>query len=307
VLSVLQIGPKVRNQRTVQVIARMTNGATLESVRSEMGIIAARLATTYPTINGGWSVTAIPLQNAIVGDVGRALVIVLAVVGAILLMCCVNLANMLLARGPGRSREIAIRTALGASRTRIVQQLLTETLTLALLGAMLGLLLSIWVVPAVLALSAHTIPRVEDVHIDSHVVGFAFLLAVGTGVLFGLIPALQASRANPQVYLQGGRGTVGRGQKLHSALVVAEVAIAVVLVIAAGLMARSFLELRTVNPGFDPERSLAVTMQVNLTGVTRPIPHIVQRREEWIARLSRIPGVVSVGSITSLPLRFVAG
>lgn len=304
VLSERQIGPNVRNQRFLDVVARLADGATVEDARAELNTIASRLAVQYPTTNAGWGgITIVPLQTAIVGDVDRALEVVLAVVGAILLMVCANLATMLLARGTTRSRELAIRTALGARRMRIVRQLLTESLLLALLGGALGVLLSVWGVQIVLALSAETLPRAEDVRLDGRVIGFAFVLALVTAFIFGLVPSLRAIEANSHENLKDGGRVVARRQRLQSVLVGAQVAIAVVLVTSAGLMARSFLALRSADPGFDPERGLAVTLQANLSGVDRPIPHLVRRREEWIERIASIPGVVSVGTITNLPLQ----
>jgi predicted permease len=303
VLTAMEVGSGTRTQRTLEVVARLADGSSAEQARDECKAIASRLAAEYPTSNAGWSAAVVPLRTTIVGNIDRALVVVLAVVGAILLIVCVNLANMLLARGTRRSREIGIRLAIGASRMRIVRLVLTEPLLLALIGGALGLVLSIWVVRIVLALSAGTLPRVEDVRVDGRVLGFGFLLALITGIIFGIAPALRAAHSNFQESLREGRGVVSRGGGLQRVLVVAEFGMAVVLVVSAGLMARSFLELRNADPGFNPKRLLAVTMQVNITDDAKPIRQIVQRREEWIERIGAIPGVVSVGSTTGLPLR----
>ncbi len=306
VLSNEALGPRVRDNRLFEGVARLEQGVSLEQAHADLNAVAARLSADYPQTNAEWSATTVvPLRTAIVGDVYRALVVVLAVVGFILLIGCTNLANLLLARGAARSGETAIRTALGASRMRIVRQFLTEGLVLSLLGGLLGLVVSVWGVKTVLALSAGTLPRVDDVRIDGRVIGFGLLLAVVTGLAFGLLPALRVAIAEPQNNLKGVRGAVGRGVRLRSTLVVAEVALAVVLVIGAGLMARSFLALRSVDPGFNPARVLTISMRLNLVGVPAPeIPdRLRRRREEIIERVAALPGVVEVGTINLFPLR----
>ena len=268
--------------------------------------MAASLALQYPDSNARWNAaTIVPLRTTIVGAVDRALVVVFGVVGFMLLIGCANLANLLLARGVSRSKEIAIRTSLGAAPIRIVRQLLTETLVLALLGCLVGLALSVVGVQTVLALSGDTLPRAEDVRIDGPVIGFALLLAGATGLLFGLLPALRIALATPANDLKS-RGFAGQhSRRLASALVVAEVSLAVVLVIGAGLMSRSFLELRSVDPGFDPDSALAVTVQYNVADI--PVSeigsHLVRRRAEIIDRLAALPSVTDVGVTNSLPLR----
>lgn len=300
--------PRTRDNRYLMGVARLRAGVTAEQAQAELTRVARELATEYPETNSGWNAaTVVPLRTAIVGDVDQALVVVLGVVGLILLIGCTNLANLLLARGSARSREIAIRTALGAGRTRIVQQLLTESLLLALLGGVLGLVLSVWCVEAVLALSANTLPRMEDVQIDGRVLGFGLILTLATGLIFGLVPALRSARTDPHIHLSGGRGTVGSGgQRLRKALVVAEVTLAVVLVMGAGLMARSFVELRRVDPGFDPARVLTVSMELNepvdLSGA-ESFQHTIRRKEEIIERVGALPGVVAVGTVNTLPLQ----
>jgi predicted permease len=299
-------GLPTREHRYLRAVGRLAPGADAAQAQGELTALSRELAATYPESNEDWTAaTAVPLHTSITGDVDRALLVVLSVVGFILLIGCANLANLLLARGTARSREIAIRTALGAGRMRIVRQLLTESLVLALLGGVLGLLLSIWGVQTILALSADTLPRVEDVRVDARVIGFGLLLTLGTGLLFGLLPALRIANTDPQERLRGGRGAVSGTQRLRSTLVVAEVTLAVVLVIGAGLMARSFLELRSVDPGFDPERVLTVSLQLNLAGIPEEEigSHLIRRREEIIERIGALPGVVEVGMINAFPLR----
>ena len=298
--------PSVREARIFEGIARLKENVSLQQTHADLNMVAARLAADYPQSNAGWSAaTVVPLRTAIVGDVDRALFVVLGVVGFILLIACANMANLLLARGAGWANQIAIRAALGAGRMRIIRQLLTESFLLSLLGGVLGLVLAVWGVQAIMALSAKTLPRVEDVHVDGRVLGFGLLLALATGLMFGLIPALRAALAEPQNNLKGLRGSVGHGQRLRSAFVVVEVSLAVVLVIGAGLMARSFLALRSVDPGFDAAHVLAVTIQYNMSGIAGPnfVTHLSQRRSEIIERVAALPGVVSVGAINSLPLQ----
>ncbi|HVL67997.1 MAG TPA: ABC transporter permease [Vicinamibacterales bacterium] len=297
-------GPRVRAQRVFEGIARLAPGVTLDQAQQEVNALAAQLAAEFPDTNKGWSAARlVPLRTTIVGEVDTALLVVLTVVGVILLIACANLANLLLARGTARGHELATRVALGAARVRIVRQLLTESLVLGLLGGLAGLALAYWGVQSLLGLSAGTLPRVDDVRMDVRVIAFGLGLAALTAVLFGILPALRAAQTAPQQRMRSGRGSVGGGARVRNALVVAQVALAVLLVIGAGLMARSFLELRTVNPGFDPDRVVAVTLQLNLASATGDIgAHIVQRRQQILERISALPGVVSAGSISRLPL-----
>jgi predicted permease len=300
-------GMPQRGDRYLQVVGRLAAGADAAQAQRELTSLAGDLAATHPETNEDWTAaTVVPLQTAVTGDVNQALLVVLGIVGFILLIGCANLANLMLARGSARTREIAIRAALGAGRGRIMRQLLTESLVLAVLGGALGLLFAYWGVQSILGLSAETLPRVEDVSVDVRVVAFGLLLAGATGLLFGIVPALRLASTNPQQNLRGGRGTVGAdGGRLRSALVVAEVALAVLLVIGAGLMARSFLELRSVDAGFDPERVLTVAMQVNFAGVPEEdiASFLIQRREEILERVRALPGVESAGMINVFPLR----
>jgi predicted permease len=300
------IGPPRRDNRHLASVGRLAPGATVETAEAELSALAARLAAEHPETNAGWDAArVVSLRETIVGRVDEALLVVLAVVGFILLIACVNLANLLLARGTAREREMAVRTALGAPRPRIVRQLVTESLALALVGAVAGLALSALAVELVLALGAGTLPRVENVGVDGRVIAFGILLAVVTALVFGLFPAWRTARVEPRAALHGGRGEVGGGGgRLRGALVVVEVALAVVLVIGAGLMARSFLALLRVDPGFDPQGVLAVAMQINIAGLPQEglAQHLVQRREEILERVGALPGVVAAGTTNVFPM-----
>jgi len=305
--NVFSNGMPARGDRYLMAIGRLAPGVEAEAAQLELSRLAQELAQTYPETNDDWTAaTVVSLQSSIVGKVDNALLVVLAVVGFILLIGCANLANLLLARGTARRREIAVRIALGAARSRIVRQLLTESVVLALLGGTFGLLLSYWGVQAVVALSADTLPRVENIRVDGQVIAFTIALSTLTGILFGLIPALRTAESTPQNEFRGGRGVVGtEGHRLRNSLVIAEVAIAVMLVVGAGLMARSFQMLRNVNAGFDPDRVLTVAMQLNLTGVPEQNigEHLLRRRQEFMVALRNLPGVTSAGAINVFPLR----
>ncbi|HEX6135841.1 MAG TPA: ABC transporter permease, partial [Longimicrobiales bacterium] len=227
------IGPRMRANRYLEGIARLAPGVEPGRAHAELNALAAQIAADHPDTNSEWrAATVVPLREVVVGDVDRALVIVLGVVGFILLIACANLANLLLARGAGREREMAIRSALGARRGRLVRQLMTESIMLALIGGAAGLVISVWVTRAIIGLSAETLPRVEAVTFDARVVAFGIVLALITGVLFGLVPAARVAGTGAADRLRGGRGSLGAvGGRLRSALVIAETALAVILVI----------------------------------------------------------------------------
>jgi putative ABC transport system permease protein len=249
----------------VEVYGRLRPGVTLAAAQAEQDAIAVRAAEARPA-SRGWGVKLVPLVEATVGPVRPVLLSLLGAVGFLLLIACANVANLLLARATARAREIAVRAALGASRARIVRQLLTESVLLALAAGALGLLLAESGLEALLSLAPEALPRAEAIGVDGRSLAFALALAAATGVGFGLAPAFQATRVDLQATLrQTGRGTsAGRArQRLRGALVVGQVAIALVLLAGAGLLMRSFVRLQGVDPGFNPRDAV-------MTGVFLP-------------------------------------
>jgi putative ABC transport system permease protein len=294
--------PRLAGSRFLVVIARSKD--SLQSVRAEFDAIGARLEQSMPEVNHGWRPSVFTLEGELLGDVRRSLWVLLAAVGCLLLMACVNVANLLLSRGASRRRELALRLALGAGRARIVNQLLAESLLLALGGDALGLLLAAAVVRGLAHSGAGGVPRLAFATIDLRVFLFALAASLLTGVLFGAVPAWATSGASLVAALnQGGRGgTAGRaGRAVRNGLVVTEVALAVVVLIGAGLLIRSFIRLRSMNPGFQPAGLL--TMRVPLAGTRNAAP---ERRvaffQELTLRMAALPGVRCVGAINGLPL-----
>jgi len=293
-----------RDGRSVDAgIARLKPGVTVEQARAEMEAIARQLQAEYPKSNANAGVRLDTLQEQLVGGARRALLIFIAAVGFVLLIACANVANMLLARAAARSKEIAIRTALGASRGRVVRQLMTESVLLALAGGGLGLLLALWANEFLLALSAGALPRVEHVALDSRVVLFTVIVSLATGLVFGLAPALQASKTDLTESLkEGGRGgAAGLRSRARSALVVSEVALSLVLLVAAGLLVKSFWRLQQTSPGFDPEGVL--TMNVFLPGLR--YPEDAQHAAFFgrvLERVATLPGVRHAGATSNLPI-----
>ncbi|HUG97658.1 MAG TPA: ABC transporter permease [Gammaproteobacteria bacterium] len=302
-------GPQVRENRYLEAVGRLAPGITAGQAEAELSGIAARLEAEYGASNDGWSAASVvPLREVLVGAVDRPLVVVFAVVLFVLLIGCVNLANLMLARATGRTREFAVRSALGAGRWPLVRQLSTEAMVLALAGGLLGLALAAIGIEAVIALSADTLPRVEDVRLDLRTVLVALGAAVLASLTFGLLPGLRVASSALALGLRSGRGTVGAARGgLRNALVVTQVMFAVLLVLGAGLMIRSFLALNAVDPGFDPDRVLTVSMSVNvpadINGTPNETPFILRRKAELVARAEALPGVVSAATIHRLPLQ----
>jgi predicted permease len=288
-----QIG-RVRAARFLAVIARLKPGVTEPQFRNELSTIAERLSREYAE-NVGWtSVTTAPIDESIVGEVRRPLMVLMAAVGLLLLMACVNIAGLLMARASGRQAELAVRAALGAGRARIARQLATESLTLALAGGALGILLGFVAVRAFAAWGGTELPRPAALRIDIVVLAFTAGLSVLSGLAFGLFPAMRASTNVEHALRAGSRGAVGgAGQRLRSALVVVEVALAVVLVAGAALAAKSLVRLLAVDPGFHPANALVATISV---------PSL-QHYTAILDGIRAIPGVEAAGSIRDLPLQ----
>ncbi len=295
---------QARGANYLGVIARLKPGVPIGQAQAEMHTIAQRLATQYPNYNSGRGIRLVSMHEDTVRDVRKALLVLLASVGCVLLIACANVANLLLARVTGRRKEIAVRTALGASRARVVRQLLTESLMLALCGGVCGLLLAWWGVDLLVSTIPGDMPRAQEIALDWHVLGVALGVSLLTGVIFGLAPSLQASKTDLNTALkEEGRGASGSLQRnrLRAALVVAEVAVSLVLLIGAGLLLRSFLQLHRVNPGFDP--SNVVTMEMALAETKYPEDQQrVAFYGQLVERVAALPGVEAVAHVDSLPL-----
>jgi predicted permease len=292
----------VRENHNLQGLARLRDGVSLEQSRSELEVIARRLEQAYPQDNAGWGATVRDLREEIVSDVRRTLVMLLASVGLVLLIACANVGNLLFTRALARRKEIAIRAALGASRARVVQQLVVESLVLALAGGAVGLLLALFGLDAGASLLAGQVPRADEIRLDGRVLLFALAASVLTGLLAGVVPALRAGRAQlGDVLKEGGRGEAAVGVRTRRLLVAGEVALSVVLLMGAAVMVRSLRALQTVDAGFD-ERNV-LTMTVSLPATRYPMP--AQRTaffDSALERLRALPGVTAVGAIDDLPL-----
>lgn len=292
-----------RSLHFLDVMARLKPGVTLSQAQAEMSTIAARLQQQYPATNTNVGSEVVPLHEHIVGDIRPALLIFLGAVGLVLLIACVNVANLLLARAAVRQREIALRVALGASRWRLIRQFLTESVLLGMVGGVVGLVLAVAGLKLLTAIIPPHIPQIKNIAIDPRVLGFTIFISLLTGLVFGLAPAIQSSSFSPNETLkEGGRGSVaGPGNRIRGALIVAEVAISLVLLIGAGLLINSFLRLRNVDPGFRSDNLL--TMRVSLPESKYDQP--AQRAAfytEINRRLESIPGVKSSAVTTNLPL-----
>jgi putative ABC transport system permease protein len=291
-----------RGNHNQQGVARLKVGIELAQARSEMDAISTQLGREFPNTDKGWGAVIIPMQEAIVGNSRTMLLMLLGAVGLVLLIACANVANLLFTRALSRRKEIAIRSALGAGRGRVFQQLLTEALLLAGAGGALGLLLAYGTLTSASKLLASQVPRAEEISIDARVLLFALSVSILTGMLAGTLPAVRAGRSNLNDALkEGGRGGGAIGVGTRRLLIVCEVALSLVLLMGAGVMVQSLLALRHGDPGFDPNNVL--TMDVTLVGTRYPTP--AQRSSFFDAALHRIralPGVEAAGTIDDLPL-----
>ncbi len=289
-----------RNRNYLDVWARLKPGVTQQQAHAELDTIGRRLEMQYPDSNDKVGVSFLPLHEYIVGDIRPVLLVLLAAVAIVLLIGCANVANLLLARATARAKEISIRTALGASRGRLLRQALTESVLLALLGGVLGCLLAVLAVPSLLALSPPDIRQFTQIGINREVLAFNFLASVLCGVVFGLIPALQSSRSNPNESLkEGERGSTANRGRTRSALVIAEVGLSLVLLVGAGLLVKSFERLMDVDAGFDPDHLL--TFNLGLPSSTNSVRQLAFY-QQVVQRLQALPGVQAVGAVSRLPL-----
>jgi putative ABC transport system permease protein len=294
----------IRGSRSLRVVARLKPGVTTAQAESELAAIGQRLSIQYPDTNTGLSFTVTPLHEDIVGSIRPALLVILGAVGFVLLIACANVANLLLARASARHKEVAIRTALGASRMRIIRQLLTESLLLSVLGGALGLLLAMWGVDLLVAASPTDLPRVREIGLDGQVLGFTALVSILTGLLFGLAPALQSTKLDLNESLkEGGRGSTDglRRNRVRSILVIAEVALSLVLLVGAGLLIRSFVYLLNLSPGFDTQSVLIADIPLSRSRYPTGEQQAVFTRQA-IERTRQLPGVTSVAAVNIVPL-----
>ncbi len=286
------------------MIGRAKVGVPMERVAAEVQTLGKQLAKQYPDANENVDFQALALHEATVGDIRTAVLVLLGAVGFVLLIACANVANLLLARAAARETEMAVRTALGAGRSRLIRQLLTESVLLSLVGAGLGLLIAVWSVELLIGFQPQGVPRLNDVRVDATVITFTIGLAVITGLIFGLVPAFQSTRSRLASTLkEGGRGalTTRAGTRMRGALVVAEMALAVMLLTGAGLLIRSFVKLASVDPGFHVEQALTFELSLPDSRYEREAQQVAFF-EQLLPRLRSIPGVRDVGAVLSLPL-----
>lgn len=299
----LALEPRVNHQ--YGIMARLKPGVTATQARAEMDGIAKRLEQQWPATNAGTGAMVIPINELLTGLLRPALMVLLAAVGFLLLIACANVANLLLARGAARRKEIAVRAAMGAGRSRILRQLLTESVLLATAGGLLGVLLAAWTLHVLVSQLPDIIPRLKDISVDTRVLVFSLAVSILTGVLFGLAPALRVSRTDLITTLKegGGKGISGdSSQRARTALLAGEVALALILLIGAGLLVRSFVRVTSSDPGFRADNVL--TMQLAL-----PESKYRGPREEATfvkdvnRRIAALPGVRSVAAVQILPAR----
>jgi len=290
--------PRLRPVRWLSVVARLAPGVSIEQARAEMAAITGRLAREYPDSNDDLTATTIrPLHEQLVGEVRPAVLTLFAAVGLLLLIGCANVANLVLARSEERTREVAVRAALGAGKLRLVRQVLTESLVLSLLGGVLAIAVALAGSRLLVGLAPAGIPRLESVGIDATVLAFTLAASLLTGLLFGMVPALRITATSLQGTLkEGARGSSGGGGRLRGGLIVAEVALVAVVSIAAGLLIRTYSSLRDVDPGFRPDN--VITLRV----AARATEGYVDFFREALERIEALPGVEAAGMIRPLPL-----
>jgi predicted permease len=294
----------VRGEHHYSVVARLKSGTGLKQAQAAMNTISSRLEQLYPEDNKGWGAVVVPLHDDLVSDVRPALLVLLGAVAFVLLIACVNVANLALAKTLSRRKEIAIRTALGASSARVLRQILSETVLLALAGGAIGLIYAGFGVRLIMAFLADKLPRSVEVGLDLPVLGFTAIISVLTGIIAGVLPALRLTKADVNQGLKQGLGRTDSdsgGHRTRSVLVVAEVALSLVLLIGAGLMIRSFQQLHGVKPGFESHGVLTMTAAVSRAKFPLPAQQI-NFFEQVLQRVRTLPGVESAGVIDDIPL-----
>ncbi len=310
-LPLASTAPQTRTREDYNILGKLKRGISLEKAQAEMNTITSSLRTEYPDLyppNGGLTFSVVPLLEQVVGDVRRPMNILFGSVVFVLLVACANIANLSLARTVARQKEIALRMALGASRIRIIRQLLTESYLLALCGGALGIMLAAWSLDGIRILGPESIPRLSDIRIDARVLVFTLLVSAVTGMLFGLLPALRVTRLNLHSTLkEGGRDSAGanamwgRGHNIRKLLVVSELALSVVLVIGAGLLILSFARLQNVHPGFNHRNLLTFGLTLSGEKYMNSQAALDAYGKLW-EQLGELPGVIALGGGAPLPL-----
>jgi len=301
--------PRTRDREDYNIVGTLKRGVSVAQAQAEMDALTARLRRDHPEVyppNGGLTFSIVPMLEQAVGGVRLRLYVLMGAVAFVLLVACANVANLLLARALARRKEFAVRAAFGARRGRIVRQLLAESSVLALCGGGLGVLLAYWSLDWVRAVGPKTIPRLMEIDVDPRVLAFSLAVSIGSGVLFGVAPALKVSRLDlTDALKQAGRGATdvawGRGHRTRGILVIGELALAVLLLVGAGLLMRSFVNLQNVNPGFNPRGVLTCALQLAGPQYSGPQPVLAAYKRIW-ERLDRLPGVRASGGCTALPL-----
>ena len=293
-----------RDNRWVRSIGRLKPNVSISQAQAEMDTISQRLAQSYVETNANWTIRVVELQEHLVGDLRASLLILLGAVTFVLLIACANVANLLLARAAYRQQEIAVRTALGASRLRVVRQLLTESVLLSTVSGLLGLALSIWLIKLLIAIVPPDTPRIDEIGIDRRVFAFSLGVTLLAGLLFGLFPALQTSRPNLNEVLKdtGRRAETGSRNRVGGLLIVSEIALSFILLAGAGLLIKSFQNLRETSPGFNADNVLAMRLGLLWPKYKEPEPR-VQALKQVMENIKAIPGVQSAGAVLSLPLK----
>jgi predicted permease len=283
-------------------IGRLKPAVTLEQARAEMNAIARSLAEQYPDTDKDTGIALVPLKQDMTGETATALYVLLGGVGFVLLIACVNIANLLLARSTSRMREFAVRSALGASKGRCIRQLLSESVLLSVMGGLLGLLVAMWGSVGALSVLPQKLPRANEIGLDAHVLLFTLGTSLLAGILFGLAPALKISQTNLQeTFKDGGRGSIGGRSRLQRVFIVAELALALVLLAGAGLMLRTLSELSAVNPGFNAHNVLTFGLTFPPAFSAEPPPALRQHLQQITANLESVPGV-EAASMVDAPL-----